>query len=140
MYTKVSCNSPIQGLGFLAISTPEILSSSCREYKPECVGTGNKMLFFIALVLIVIGKSGYTTSLEDLITEQTRGLISKVKLFLLSIHVLVIVHLIGVIAIPHILKRWSTRFGVPALCMAVATSIFLTGFGHTVVTQRIQAS
>ena len=103
-------------------------SGSRLDRKDQCVGTSNKALFFAALPLTVIGKSGFAASLEELIEEQTRGIISRVFKYLIGNHILVLVHLIGAVAIPYAIKRWSTRFGVPAVCMAVGTFLFLTGF------------
>ncbi|XP_024030021.1 protein NRT1/ PTR FAMILY 5.5 isoform X2 [Morus notabilis] len=118
------------GLGFLSMSTPPVLSKvagTCSEYKPECVGIGQKTLFYTALALIAVGLSGHVTSLSILTEEHKKSSGNQDKLHLyLGVFAVILVPLIGAVAIPYI-KPWSIRFGVTAICSVMATLIFLTG-------------
>ncbi|XP_062095283.1 protein NRT1/ PTR FAMILY 5.5-like [Humulus lupulus] len=124
------------GLGFLTMSTPPVLSDAtgtCSAYKPECIGEGQKVLFYTALALIVMGMAGHLTSLASLMTEHMTltyqtGEVDATQFwsFFFGVFGVVIVPIATVIAIPYI-KPWSLRFGIPAICTVVATIIFLTG-------------
>ncbi|KAJ0028220.1 hypothetical protein Pint_35208 [Pistacia integerrima] len=124
-----------QGLSFLAMSTPPVMSEAmgtCSEYKPECIGEGQKILFYMALALTAYGMSGHITSLGGFMGEQitasgehnvSRGAL---VMFFLSFFGAILVPVTGAIAIP-LIHPWSIRFGIPAICTVVATLIFLTG-------------
>lgn len=108
----------MQGLGLLSLSTPTVLSSG--------IGDTQKILFYTALSLIVVGIAGHMVSLVPFLNEQD---IEKGRKFLLQlpgIIIVVIVGVIGAIALPYI-KPWSIRFGVPAICTLVASLLFLSG-------------
>lgn len=118
------------GLGFLTMSTPPVFGS-CHNYKPECIGHTQKVLFYAALALIAVGISGHVVSLAASVAEQTSsedenedGSINlwQIPGFL----AVVLVPIIGGIALPYI-RPWSIRFGIPAICTLVATLLFLTG-------------
>ncbi|XP_030926745.1 protein NRT1/ PTR FAMILY 5.5-like isoform X1 [Quercus lobata] len=126
------------GLSFLAMSTPHVLpdaARNCDAHKPDCIGDAQKVLFYTALVLIAIGISGHITSLESFLEQQKENQTSAQEnsekpkptprqvagsLFV------VLLAIVGCIALPYI-KPWSVRFGIPAICTVVATSIFTTG-------------
>ncbi|XP_031275324.1 protein NRT1/ PTR FAMILY 5.5 [Pistacia vera] len=123
------------GLSFLAMSTPPVMSEAmgtCSEYKLECIGEGQKILFYTALALTAYGMSGHITSIGGFMGEQitasgehnvSRGAL---VMFFLSFFGAILVPVTGAIAIP-LIHPWSIRFGIPAICTVVATLIFLTG-------------
>ncbi|KAL5740433.1 hypothetical protein ACOSQ2_029613 [Xanthoceras sorbifolium] len=123
------------GLGFLTMSTPPVLSGAmgtCSEYKPECIGEGQEILFYTALALIAFGLSGHLTSLGSFMGEQmTESGTEDISgrsfwVFFLSLFGVILVPIIAAIALPYI-KPWTLRFGIPAICTVVATLIFLAG-------------
>ncbi|KAL2479504.1 Protein NRT1/PTR FAMILY 5.5 [Abeliophyllum distichum] len=121
------------GLGFLTMSTPPVLAKAmgtCSEYKPECIGDGQQILFYTALALIAIGVCGHITSWGPFMAEQLneRGEIDEGTFwrFFCSILAVIIITIVAVIALPYI-KPWSIRFGIPAICTLVATLLFFTG-------------
>ncbi|XP_059647161.1 protein NRT1/ PTR FAMILY 5.5-like isoform X2 [Cornus florida] len=124
------------GLGFLAISTPPVLSKSlgnCSAYKPECIGHAQKILYYTALAFIAVGISGHAVSLFSFRTKQVNVQTedeNKDKDFgrKLAWHCAgnFAVPIIGGIALPYI-KPWSILFGIQAICTAVATLLFLSG-------------
>ncbi|KAI9154256.1 hypothetical protein LWI28_023435 [Acer negundo] len=123
------------GLGFLTMSTPPVLSEAmgtCSEYKPECIGEGQEILFYTALALIAFGLSGHMTSMGDFMGEQmtesgTEDLNGhSFWMFFWGMFGVILVPIIAAIALPYI-KPWTLRFGIPAICTVVATLIFLTG-------------
>ncbi|KAK4396139.1 protein NRT1/ PTR FAMILY 5.5 [Sesamum angolense] len=122
------------GLGFLTMSTPPVLANAtgtCSEYKPECIGQGQKVLFYTALPLIAFGMSGHLTSWNSFIAEQFSGEEDDLDentfwRFFFSIFAVVITTIVAVLALPYI-KPWSLRFGIPAICTLVATLLFFSG-------------
>ncbi|KAI7729404.1 hypothetical protein M8C21_010242 [Ambrosia artemisiifolia] len=84
------------GLILLSLSTPTFFAP-CNKYKEECIGHTQKVLFFTALPLIVVG---------------------------MAVAILVIIG--GGLAFPYI-KPWSIRFWIPAICASITTVLFLTG-------------
>lgn len=106
------------GLGLLSLSTPTVLSSG--------IGDTQKVLFYTALSLVVVGIAGHMVSLVPFLDEQDTEKGRKFLFQLPGIIVVVIVGVIGAIALPYI-KPWSIRFGVPAICTLVATLLFLSG-------------
>ncbi|KAK4478498.1 hypothetical protein RD792_013975 [Penstemon davidsonii] len=126
------------GLGLLSMSTPPVLANAmgtCSEYKPECIGHGQVILFYTAMALIAFGMSGHMTSLGSFMAEQLVELDdgdsdqfdeSTFWRFFCSILAVIIFTFIAVIALPFI-KPWSLRFGIPAICTLVATLLFLSG-------------
>ncbi|CAL5422699.1 unnamed protein product [Camellia sinensis] len=125
------------GLGFLTMSTPPVLAKAtgtCSLYEPECIGEGQKILFYTALALIALGLSGHLISLGAFIAEQfsedvldnftTRTFIT----MFVGTYIAVLVPIGAVIAITYI-RLWSIRFGIPAICTMVATLVFLSGSG-----------
>ncbi|XP_073156753.1 protein NRT1/ PTR FAMILY 5.5-like isoform X2 [Henckelia pumila] len=123
------------GLGLLAMSTPPVLANSmgnCKEYKPECIGHGQEILFYIAMPLIAFGMAGHMTSFNDFLGEQLGGEennpvddITFCK-FSTSVVVISITTFVAVIGLPYI-KPWSIRFGIPAICTLFATVLFFSG-------------
>ncbi|CAB4284689.1 unnamed protein product [Prunus armeniaca] len=122
------------GLGFLSMSTPPALAGAtgtCSAYEPECIGQGQKILFYTAVALIAVGMSGHLTSLGAFIAEQFTDSQSDLEdsmpcHFFLSFLMVILIPIAGVFAIYYI-KPWSIRYGIPAICTLVATLIFLTG-------------
>lgn len=108
----------MQGLGLLSLSTPAVLSSG--------IGDTQKILFYTALCLIVVGIAGHMVSLVPFLNEQDTEKGRKFLLQLPGIIIVIIVGVIGAIALPYV-KSWSIRFGVPAICTLVATLLFLSG-------------
>lgn len=112
------------------MSTPPFLSrvaGNCNEYKPECVGAEQKIIFYTGLALLALGMSGHLTSLKKLIADHKTSLSDDgTKNLYVGLSVVILVTLIGAIVIPFI-KSWSIRFGITAICSVLATIIFLTG-------------
>ncbi|KAM6550700.1 hypothetical protein CsatB_000508 [Cannabis sativa] len=134
-----SLTSIMKMTGFITMSTPPVLADAtgtCSAYKPECIGEGQKVLFYTALALIVMGMAGHSTSLNSLMIEhatikrQTQEeeeevQASQIWSFCFGMFGMVIVYIAIILAITFI-KPWSLRFGIPAICTVVATTIFLT--------------
>ena len=128
----------LQGLSFLAMSTPHVLpdaARNCDAQKPDCIGDAQKVLFYTALVLIAIGISGHITSLESFLEQQKENQTSaqensekpkQTPRQVASSLFVVLLAIVGCIALPYI-KPWSVRFGIPAICTVVATFLFTTG-------------
>ncbi|XP_022842113.1 protein NRT1/ PTR FAMILY 5.5-like [Olea europaea var. sylvestris] len=121
------------GMGLLTMSTPPVLASStgtCKNYKPKCIGSTQKFLFYTALVLVAIGASGHLVSLKTFLEEQEKNpngdKRQKDPLQLPGLFMVAFVPIIGAIVLPSI-KPWSLRYGIPAICTAVATLVFLSG-------------
>ncbi len=113
------------------MSTPPVLSNAagnCGEYKPECIGDAQKVLFYTALALIAIGVSGHITSLGSFLNyqkDQDDPNWKRLWRFPGAV-ILVLLPIVACIALPYI-KPWSVRFGIPAICTVVATFLFLSG-------------
>ena len=123
----------VQGLGFLAMSTPPVLYKStdtCSEYKPECIGHTQKVLFYTALALIAVGISGHEVALQSFYEQNKSNTEnedeSKILWQALGLVGVILVAVIGGIALPYI-RPWAIRFGIPAICTLVATLLFLSG-------------
>ncbi|KAG8377008.1 hypothetical protein BUALT_Bualt09G0123500 [Buddleja alternifolia] len=145
------------GMGFLTMSTPPVLANAmgtCSEYKPECVGEGQKMLFYTALALISLGLSGHLTCFGSFVAEQViitidnlfqemdnmfeqmSDIMNNDNMFrsiccmwfrtLCSAYFVIIMVFAAITAVTYI-NPWSLRFGIPAICTVAATLIFLTG-------------
>ncbi|KAL8146523.1 protein NRT1/ PTR FAMILY 5.5 [Apium graveolens] len=108
------------GLGLLSLSTPTVLRSHSG------IGDTQKVLFYTAISLIVVGIAGHMVSLVPFLNEQDTEKGRKFLLQLPGIFIVVIVGVIGALALPYI-KPWSIRFGVPAICTLFATLLFLSG-------------
>ncbi|XP_022841941.1 protein NRT1/ PTR FAMILY 5.5-like isoform X2 [Olea europaea var. sylvestris] len=120
-------------MGFLSMSTPPVLASStgtCKDYEPKCIGDTQKALFYTALALLAVGISGHLVSLKPFLKEQRMNSDDdgscKAFFRILGMITVAIVAIIGAIALPYI-KPWSIRFGIPAICTAFATLLFLSG-------------
>ncbi|KAL8140638.1 hypothetical protein V2J09_006659 [Rumex salicifolius] len=127
------------GLGLLVMSTPPMLAhhyGTCSEYKPECVSSEQKQLFYIGLGLISVGAAGHLTSLGvfagDQIDEEDRengGLNIEPSscnmqcwAVFLGIFAMVLVPIVGIIVIPYV-KPWSVRYGIAAIFSAVSLGV-----------------
>ncbi|XP_062096489.1 protein NRT1/ PTR FAMILY 5.5-like [Humulus lupulus] len=126
------CSSAyILGLGLLTFSSPNSESGKMDSWDAKYAKYGVKQetLLYASLPLIVVAKSGYDVSLEQLITDEIKigGISDKIIHFSSSIGSSFLVNIVG-FAMANIMKEWLTRFGTPALCMVLATLIFLTGF------------
>ncbi|KAL9152991.1 hypothetical protein ABFS82_10G019300 [Erythranthe guttata] len=124
------------GLGFLTMSTPPVLARSmgnCSEYSPECIGQGQKILFYTAMPLIVFGMAGHLSCTTIFYDEQlSRGGNqgnndggSKVFTKFFYDVANIIVPSVAVLGLPYV-NPWSLRFGIPAICALVATFLFST--------------
>uniref|UniRef100_A0A2N9FBE9 Uncharacterized protein n=1 Tax=Fagus sylvatica TaxID=28930 RepID=A0A2N9FBE9_FAGSY len=107
------------------MSTPPVLSNAagnCGEYKPECIGDAQKVLFYTALALIAIGVSGHITSLGSFLNcqkDQDDPNWKRLWRFPGAV-ILVLLPIVACIALPYI-KPWSVRFGIPAISAGVET-------------------
>ncbi|CAL5422700.1 unnamed protein product [Camellia sinensis] len=86
------------------------------------------------LALVAIGVSSQLISLSTFMVEQLTEVIrdnftTRSCLTLFSGTYLAILSPIGGITAISFIKIWSLRFGIPAICSAVATLIFLSGSG-----------
>ncbi|GKA14078.1 NRT1/ PTR family 5.5-like protein [Tanacetum coccineum] len=121
------------GLGLLAMSTPPVFGP-CSDYKEECIGHSQKVLFYISLPLIAVGMAGHLVSLKPFLNLQIQTEKedkaeddAKTHWQILGSIMVVIVGIVGGIGLSYI-KPWSVRFGIPAICSVVATLMFFTGF------------
>ncbi|KAK9070798.1 hypothetical protein SSX86_011200 [Deinandra increscens subsp. villosa] len=57
------------GLGLLSMSTPPVFGQ-CSDYKEECIGHTQKVLFFISLPLISVGMAGHQVSIGPFSRQQ----------------------------------------------------------------------
>ncbi|KAI3740664.1 hypothetical protein L2E82_31134 [Cichorium intybus] len=124
------------GLWFLFMSTPPILGP-CSDYKEECIGHTQKVLFFTALSLIAVGKAGVEVSLKPFIKEQKKKKITieeekkeekKRSCQAAGFCLMLILVLPGAIALPLIKKSWSARFMISCIYTMIASLLFLTGW------------
>jgi peptide/histidine transporter 3/4 len=130
----------LQGLSLLAMSTPPVLSrytGTCRAYKPDCIGDTQKALFYTALALIAVGRSGNLASaksfterqlkeIEPLVPDASYDDISKMMWKLFGWLALLFISIFGGIALLYI-KPWSVRFGISAICTVAAVLVFISG-------------
>lgn len=140
---KSSLSVWLQGLGFLTMSTPPVLAhvtGTCSEYRPECIGHGQKVLLYAALPLIAFGIAGHLTSFNTFLAQQFIELPrddhddydsdddfeSTFWRFFCSGLAVIIVTFVAVLGLPYI-KPWSLQFGIPAICTLVATVLIFSG-------------
>ncbi|KAF4347025.1 hypothetical protein F8388_017848, partial [Cannabis sativa] len=127
----ISSSLYILGLGLLTFSSPKSESGKMDSWNATYAKYGVKQetLLYASLPLIVLAKSGYAVSLEELINEekQVGGISDKIIHFSLSNGAYFLINLFGYV-MSYAIKEWLTRFGIPTICMVVATLIFLTGF------------
>ncbi|KAJ0567560.1 putative proton-dependent oligopeptide transporter family [Helianthus annuus] len=62
----------MQGLGLLSMSTPPVFGP-CSDYKEECIGHKQKVLFYISLLLIAAGMAGHLVSIGPLLSQQSES-------------------------------------------------------------------
>lgn len=126
------------------MSTPPVLANStgtCKEYEPECIGDPQRALFYTGMVLIAVGMAGHNLSVRALLDEQEDRPSDESGCELLKVISFIFVAfvpVIGAIALPYI-KPWSLQFGIPAICTAFSTLLFLTGL-HTYNSGELQGS
>ncbi|EXB77321.1 Putative peptide/nitrate transporter [Morus notabilis] len=114
-----------QGLAILAISTIGVCKSGDGQTAVCHSSIMRKILFSTSFVFLVLGASLVRlTWLKDLIDEEGKQLSRLSKT--LKVVFTIIIHLVGALAIPYI-NSWPLRFGIPAICMLVATIIFWRG-------------
>ncbi|KAH6822913.1 hypothetical protein C2S53_020048 [Perilla frutescens var. hirtella] len=131
MMLVISSTAYTLGIGFVTMSTPPILANSthtCKQYEPECIGHTQKVLFYTGMALIAVGVAGNNISVKPFLQEQEDRNENDRTAYLKIAGAIfvVVVALTGAIALPYI-KPWTLRFGIPAICTAVATILFLTG-------------
>ncbi|KAK9054974.1 hypothetical protein SSX86_026053 [Deinandra increscens subsp. villosa] len=121
------------GLGLLSMSTPPVFGP-CKDYKKECIGDTQKVLFYTALPLIAVGMAGHLVSLPPFVELQTKAENeneneneNKIFMQIAGLIMVLVVMLVGGIGLPYV-KPWSLRFGIPAICSVVATFLFFTGW------------
>lgn len=115
-----------QGLILLTVSAIGTCNITKEQQEQDCsVSTLQKVLFFLALPLIIFGSSIYhTNALEKLVEEED----SELSRTSYSVNkVVVIVVAAGAFVIPFTMKQWQYRFLSPAAFMVLATAIFLSG-------------
>ncbi|KAH6777720.1 hypothetical protein C2S52_006681 [Perilla frutescens var. hirtella] len=129
----ISSTTYTLGIFFLFMSAPPILANStgtCKQYEQECIGRTQKALFYTGMALIAVGVAGNNVSVRSFLPEQDEGthdygaVIGCLRIP--SMIMVALVGLIGAIALPYI-KPWTIRFGIPAICTAIAWLSFLTG-------------
>ncbi|XP_035841325.1 protein NRT1/ PTR FAMILY 5.5-like [Helianthus annuus] len=141
------------GLGLLSMSTPDVFGP-CKDDKKECIGHTQKVLFYIALLLIAVGMAGHMVSLtpfldlqtkgdeenkEENVTENENGKEKKsrgetkegYKIFMQipGLIMVMIVIIAGGIGLPYV-KPLKLLFGIPAICSVVATLLFFKGWPY----------
>lgn len=124
-------------MGFITMSTPTVLGNSCTQYEAQCIGDTQRALFYTGMALLAVGIAGYDVSLEPFRKEQEDmpndddddddDAEDRDTRFLIEALPLILVILTGAIALPYI-KAWSLAFGIPAICTALATLVFLTSW------------
>ncbi|CAA2958952.1 NRT1 PTR FAMILY isoform X1 [Olea europaea subsp. europaea] len=122
------------GMGFLYMSTPPVLASSmgtCKDYEPNCICGTQKVLFYTALALLAVGIAGHSVSLYPFFVKQRTNFDiddgNKIYFQILGmVMVTTVPPIIGSIVLPHI-KQWTIQIGIPAICTAAATLLFLSG-------------
>ncbi|KAL8237210.1 hypothetical protein R6Q59_018291 [Mikania micrantha] len=145
------------GLGLLSMSTPPV-SGPCKDYKKECIGHTQKVMFYVALPLIAVGLAGHMVSLTPFLDLQTKNESKEKdekkkekekedenenknekekksseenenKIFLQIPGVLMVLIVAIVGGIGlPYIKPWSLRFGIPAICSVVANVFFFSGW------------
>ncbi|CAA0836303.1 Protein NRT1/ PTR FAMILY 5.5 [Striga hermonthica] len=124
------------GVGLVTMSTPPVLANStgsCKKYEPRCIGRAQKSLFYTGMALVAVGIAGHLVSVRPFLDEQQdkpkgRNHSSKIEcLKLPGFTLIVVLPIVGAIALPYI-KPWDLRFGIPAICTALTTFFFLTGW------------
>lgn len=120
------------GILFVLLSAPPVLANStgtCKQYEQECIGHTQKALFYTGMALIAVGVAGNKVSVKPFLEQQPDKPDGNEVIGCLKIPSMIMVALVGVagaIALPYI-KPWTFRFGIPAVCTAIATLSFLTG-------------
>lgn len=104
------------------MSTPPVLAhttGTCSEYRLECIGHAQRVLFYTALPLIALG---------DQLSKEDEGDVDQGTFWRLfsSVSAIGIFTAIAVLGLPYV-KPWSLRFGIPAICNLVATLLFVSG-------------
>ncbi|KAL3826081.1 hypothetical protein ACJIZ3_022110 [Penstemon smallii] len=117
------------GLGMLSLSTPA-MTGSCKEYKAECIGLPQKILFYIALANIAVGISGQTVALVPFFQYQHERWLSRYRseetAYECAVGSSILIGILTGIFLPLIGKeRWSISFGLPAILYLLATILFL---------------
>lgn len=130
------------------MSAPPILANSthtCKEYEPQCVGHTQKALLYAGLALIAVGVAGNLVSVKPFLEEQklresaattedtvrsnnnnTGAAAAGDPYQVLGLIGVVVVAIAGAVALPYI-KPWTLRFGIPAICTVIGTTLFLSG-------------
>ncbi|XP_018624967.1 protein NRT1/ PTR FAMILY 5.5 isoform X3 [Nicotiana tomentosiformis] len=117
------------GMGFLTMSTPPVLAKAtgtCSAYQPECIGEGQRILFYIALALCALGTAGQAVSLRAFLLEQLGQNANSPSIWSLQRYAVILFKAAAVLGFSYI-SPWSLWFGVPAICYTVAAFIFFSG-------------
>ncbi|KAL8526725.1 hypothetical protein ACS0TY_015794 [Phlomoides rotata] len=125
----ISSISYTVGLSLLAMSMLLALANAtgtCKQYKPECIGPTQNVLFYIGMALIAIGMAGNLLSVEPLREAQedspTIGYFGKTSLGMVAF-----VTITGFFAFPYI-RQWLLLFGVPGIILVSVALRFLCGW------------
>lgn len=133
----------IQGLAFLSMSTPPVLSNfagNCSRYEAECVGPVQKALFFTSLVLMGVGMAGHAVSLDAFlrhhqtrddsngVNEEEADDDEKKEDKFWSVNNLMVMGISGIAALAlSNIEPWEIKFAVPAIFSFAATLVFFAG-------------
>jgi peptide/histidine transporter 3/4 len=125
---------------FLAMSTPPVLSKfagNCGEYKSNCIGGVQIILFYLSFLFIARGVSGHAVSLTCFLEQQkpiktrtgqvhlARKRREKYKWLYKGLISFIFTSLLGFML--SSMAPWSIQFGIPATGMVVATLLFMSG-------------
>ncbi|KAL0375313.1 UNVERIFIED_CONTAM: protein NRT1/ PTR FAMILY 5.5 [Sesamum radiatum] len=126
----ISSTTYTLGIGFVTMSTPSVLASHTAACK-QCIGHTQKALFYTGMALIAVGIAGNNVSVRSFSDEQKdkpdNDAPIKACLKIPGFILVVLIPIIGAIALPYI-KPWTLRFGIPAICTALATLLFWSGW------------
>ncbi|KAE8711672.1 hypothetical protein F3Y22_tig00110280pilonHSYRG00079 [Hibiscus syriacus] len=102
------------GFGLLSMSTPRVFTKeigTCYSYEPKCISGEKISFFFAALLLTALGISGLRSSLPPLLEKNLEDTKKEEE----------------IISSLSYINPWSIKFGVPAICTAAATVVFISG-------------
>ncbi|XP_071740992.1 protein NRT1/ PTR FAMILY 5.5-like [Rutidosis leptorrhynchoides] len=113
------------GMGLMSISTPSwlyrLIIGSCSEYKMKCISETQQSFFYLALVLIMIGRSSYSATIK---TINYKSDVNELMTMRLNVPFRGLVTFGGdYIAVQAgflLLAPWSIIFGISSVCSSIA--------------------